>query len=170
MRAQHYADEIRLTGATDDSPRTERFAFLMHLLDSAGAKVNHFDILRQRNLIAALAIFAGLAGLNLRLPSILAAVFGSVALCGVMAVFVIYDRRLHRYSEGWQGTRAMLAQHIQEVINHPEREITFIRYCSSFETNARALSLHPLFFFLLALGGTAFFVVVALLGVSGAAP
>ena len=74
-----------------------------------------------------------------------------------MIVFLIYERRLHRYSEGWQGTRAKLAEHIQDLVNQPQAELSFSRYYAEFEAGADRWSIHSRFIVFLAIIGPVFF-------------
>jgi len=80
----HAPGMIDLKGSKD--PRN-RLTLMTALLSSVDAKVNHFDGLRQRNLVLAMAIFAGLSGFSLRADHGLQAVLTALALVILMALF-----------------------------------------------------------------------------------
>ncbi len=106
----------------------QRVSLMTTLLNSADAKVNHFDSLRQRNLMIALAIFAGLSSFILRTPYDLPALFTSCALIVLMVLFLVLDHRLDRYNRGWQGTRARVVRAMRDVINDPSTDLSFPQY------------------------------------------
>jgi hypothetical protein len=57
------SDIIELKG---NSSLENRISFITTLLNNAESKINHFDALRQRNLVVALAVFSGLSKLPVK--------------------------------------------------------------------------------------------------------
>ena len=93
---------IELKGSAN---KDHRIAFITTLLNNAESKVNHFDSLRQRNLVIALAVFAGLFGFTLRAQNDLRALFPSAALTMIISIFMLLDYRLHKYSQVGKGRK-----------------------------------------------------------------
>ena len=106
----------------------QRISLITTLLNNADVKVNHFDGLRQRNLVMAMAIFAGLAGFTLRAPSSLQAIVTASALIVLMIAFLVLDHRLDKYNCGWQGTRKKFVRALRDVVNNPNDMVSFPQY------------------------------------------
>lgn len=98
------------------------------LLNNAESKVNHLDSLRQRNLMIALGIFAGLIGFAPPGENSLMTFLVPVALLLIIILFWYVDHLLHKYSEGWQTTLITLAFKLGELINEPTKDVTFPPY------------------------------------------
>lgn len=140
---------VDLTGSSDPA---NRLTFMIAILNSVDAKVNHFDGLRQRNLALAMAIFAGLSTFALRAGDRLQATLTALALGILMGLLWVLDHRLDRYNCGWQQTRRGLLNAIQEVLNHPDDEVSFLRYDASGERHASLRGLKSVLHLLLLVG------------------
>ena len=129
----HAPGMIDLKGSKDPG---NRLTLMTALLSSVDAKVNHFDGLRQRNLVLAMVIFAGLSGFSLRADHGLEAALTALALGILMALFWALDHKLDRYNCGWQHTRSKTIRALQAVVNQPEEDVSFPRYDASAERHA----------------------------------
>ena len=143
-------NEITLLGSSDIEHRLQ---VLSTLFNQAEEKINHFDESRQRNLNYALVIFAGLFGLGVGLSNHVYQLYISVIIFTVMCIFCLWDRRLHRFTHGWQISSSTFCMKTSEVINRPDQDITFLRYQVDGEKKAEWFSFQPMIFYALILGG-----------------
>jgi hypothetical protein len=127
-------DTITLNGNYSSN---ERISFITTLLNNAESKINHFDGIRQRNLVVAIAVFSGLSGFVLNAKSNLAAISFSIAILVVIGIFFILDRRFRKYSQGWQKTRKHFINAIEKVMNSPESDASFPSYDETGEKENR---------------------------------
>ena len=105
-----------------------RFKFVNALMQSADIKINHFDSLRQRNLVIALGIFAGLFSFALasKLPT-QADLTGAISAL-IMLFFWIVDFRVSKYSHGWQATQWNFVKTLEKLVNTPTDDRNFRMY------------------------------------------
>lgn len=141
--------DIELKG---NSSQENRISFITTLLNNAESKVNHFDGIRQRNLVVALAVFSGLSSLIVKASSNLIAIFISISLSTVMWMFFVLDRRFRLYSHGWQKTRKNMISSIKVIINDPNKDVTFPMYDASGEKEHRFRSVISILYIVLFAG------------------
>ena len=155
-RSDNVPEPLVLSG---DSDHGQRVAFVTVLLESADSKINHFDSLRQRNLVISLGIFAGISGFAWNQPRPLEAglMWGTLTL--LMIAFLLLDRRLSIYSHGWQRTRRNLIRVLAEVIEEKGSSVTFHAYDADGERLARWIGLKSILHLLLAIGAPLSFLV-----------
>ena len=152
--------EITLLGSSNIEHRLQ---ILTALYSQAEEKINHIDESRQRNMNYALVIFAGLFGLGIGLNNVVYQLYISTAIFIVMCIFSLWDRRLHKFSHGWQSSSSTFCVKISEVINSPDQDITFLRYQVDGEKKAEWFSFQPMIFYALVLGGLISFFIFLLL-------
>lgn len=145
----HRSGMIDLNGSDDPG---NRLTLLTALLASIDNKINHFDGLRQRNLILAMAIFAGISTFSLSASDQVQAVLTAVALMILMGLLWVLDHKLDRYNCGWQYTRSGTIRAMQAVVNQPKDDVSFPRYDVAGENHASRRGLKSLMHFLLLVG------------------
>ena len=141
------------------SSQDHRLSFVTNLLNNAESKVNHFDGIRQRNLVVAIAVFSGLLGFIGKAPDEVTTWILSLSLIFIMGIFFVLDRRFRTYSHGWQKTRKNMTKCIEEIINSPEKEVSFLRYDVSGEKEEKTWSVISILYLLLIIGGICSFFV-----------
>jgi hypothetical protein len=112
-------------------------------------------LVRQANLTIAVAIFAGAFAFAAQLKDPVTVYLSAASVSLVMGTLLVVEHQLHKYSEGWQGTRRLLVEKLEEAFNDPRQELRLVTYKSESEEEARLWSLRPMLYFLLALGGGA---------------
>lgn len=142
--------DIELKG---NSSQENRISFITNLLNNAESKINHFDGIRQRNLVVALAVFSGLSSLIIKASNELIAIFISFSLSIVMGMFFVLDRRFRSYSHGWQKTMKNMIFSINVIINDPKKDVTFPMYDVSGEKERRFRSIISILYIILFAGG-----------------
>jgi len=100
-----------------------RMSLLSTLYDKAAAKSNLITEVRQRNLNYALVIFAGILGISAKVASDgHSPIPLSVVLVMLLALFSLFDRRLHRFDHGWRRTKTMFMEKMNDLVNDPEAD------------------------------------------------
>ena len=142
--------EIHLEG-TDDLEY--RFKFVTALMQSADIKINHLDSLRQRSLVIALGIFAGLFSFALTTKSATQAGLTGGISTMIMLFFWIVDFRMSTYSHGWQATRWNFVNTLEKLVNTPTDNRDFLMYVIEAEDWSKFYRLKSLIHLLLVFGG-----------------
>lgn len=127
-------------------------SFITTLLNNAETKINHFDGLRQRNMVVAIAVFSGLSSFVIKASNEVIAISISVSLFLVMGMFFVLDRRFRTYSHGWQKTRKNMIFRIRDIINDPGKDVKFPRYDVSGEKEGRYWSVISVLYAILLVG------------------
>ena len=82
------SDEIiTLSGEGPSTPNSLRISIITELRNGAEEKINHFDRLRQRNLLIALAVFAGVFGYAVQAQGWALPTLCGVCIFGLMLLF-----------------------------------------------------------------------------------
>jgi hypothetical protein len=126
-----------------------RIQILTLLRDKAEEKVFHSDEFRQRNMNYALAIFAGIMAVEMKLGSELPHFVLSTILTSLMVIFTIWDRRWHKTKHGWDATSKATYKQIVCLSNDPNQEITVSTYVAEGERTTEWTSLQPIVFYFL---------------------
>ena len=132
-----------------------RTALITELLSNAENKSERLAELRLKNMNYALLTFAGLFTVSLGLleSNKLYSLLASVALFVMMIIFCCWDYRVHKHVHGWRLTRKVFVKLLTELINHPTKDATFLRYRKEGEKKAEPFSLQPCIYYLLVTGG-----------------
>lgn len=146
--------EIKLTKVAD---LEKRIQILTLLFNKAEAKVTHADTFRQRNMNYALAVFAGLIAIRLKLQGIGAQYILSVTLLILSGIFCIWDRKWHKTKHGWDSTSRNCYEKLVTLVNNPDQDVLFLRYDSAGEHTTEWTSWQPIVFYFLVLGSIASF-------------
>ena len=141
---------MKLLGSSDINHRIE---FLTNLYNKAGEIMLHLDKLRQRNMNYALLIFGGLFGLGIKIDGLTSKVTLSSLITIIMIIFTLWDRQIHRYRHGWESTRSTFYRKIGEIINDHAIDLEIEQYRVSGEKKAEWISIQPIIFYFLILGG-----------------
>lgn len=150
---------ISLNGTLNGPDNHQRVTVFPSLLDCAVKMLMHIDGLRQRNIAIALGIFAGLFGFGLKFAGTINAFYASLALTLLMGIFAVLDRRLHMFVHGWRQTRRQFIDCLAQAINDKSQAVSFARYRRDGERRAEWLSLQPVTYYLLVVGGVLSFFV-----------
>ena len=149
----HGPDWLTLAGEPENGRNSGRVEVITALLNNAEAKVNHFDNLRQGNLVVAIAIFSGLFGFGIQSDNSTVATLTALTLGVVMAIFHMLNHRFHKYSEGWQGTARHMARALAMAVSEPHEAVSFFRYRRASEQRAKQRGFHYWLYLLLTVGG-----------------
>ena len=152
------ADErqmVVLAGSSNPESAELRTTLLAGYLRNVEEKVNHIDRLRDRNMSISVVIFAALFGFGARFATGSAALLLSSALGALMVVGCARDRRLHRISHGWRGTKRALHNVIAKSLSQPDAEISYPMYVPSAEAEAEWAGRQPVLCYLLIAGSAA---------------
>jgi hypothetical protein len=141
-----------------------RLNFLSVLLSESEDKINHIDQSRQTNMNYALLIFAGLFSLGVGSTNIPYIWTLSTIIVILMFIFCLWDRRLHRFSHGWQSSNETYIDMSVKVINDPTITVSFPRYRQDCEKNAKFFGFQTIIFIALVLGGLLSFVIFPMVG------
>jgi hypothetical protein len=133
-----------LLGSINPESIARRQELLRSMYETARSKGAEVAQLRQTNLNYALLIFAGLFTFSFQFAKGWYSVIGSAALCLIMCIFCVLDRRLHKFIHGWRATEKHLTEKITYLLNYPSENIEFRRYISEAERNAEWRSLQPM--------------------------
>ncbi len=144
--------EITLYKSADKS---DRIQVLTMLHEKAEGKVFHADTFRQRNMNYALAIFAGLIAVQLRLENQVPHYVLSATLTILMIIFAIWDRRWHKISHGWSATSKACFRNLANLVNNPDLDLTFVTYEAKGEGKAEWRSWQPIVFYFLVVASVA---------------
>ena len=137
----------------------QRIDLLTLLHDRAVEKVNHSDTFRQRNMNYALAIFAALVAVGVRLDGWLSHAIVSGTLFSLMVIFCVWDRRWHKTKHGWDHSSYEFYKKLRDIINDPNQDVSYQLYYVEGEPKAEWFSLQPIvFYFLIAASVVSFFV------------
>jgi hypothetical protein len=147
-----------LKGELDPSSISRRQALLSTFFDNAKSKGSLIAKLRQTNLNYAIVIFAALFTFSFKFTKGWYSVTVSAALCLIMSIFSILDRKFHKYIHGWRDTEKHLMDKITTLLNKPQDDIVFRRYVKEAEQSAEAWGWQPIITYLLiAVSGIHFF-------------
>ena len=75
------------------------------------------------------------------------------AMVLLMGTLWALDHRFHCYTEGWQSTRKTMIRSLRDAYNDPSQDVTFPRYDTDAEGEARRPGLHFWLYLILTAGG-----------------
>lgn len=117
-----------------------RVDILKALLERSDKAAMHVAEIRQRLLNYSLLIFGAVVAFS-NSPSsgkigTFDRKFAVSALVVLMLVFCYLDRRYHRVNHGWRKTPARLITALVELVNEPQKDVSFQRYAPEGEATA----------------------------------
>ena len=151
--------EVHIINLKGNSNQEFRTSFITNLLNNAESKVNHLDGIRQRNLVVALAVFSGLFSFIMKSPDSKIALSITISLTTIMGMFFLLENRFRQYSRGWQKTKKNMVKCLEDIINNPEKDVSFPKYDISGESEQRSPSIIFKIYIVLILGCIFSFVV-----------
>lgn len=152
-KSKNKAGEYTLLGSDEKENTGLRIDFSTALLNRAERRSLYLGELRQKNVYYALVTFAGLFTVGLSLKTRLYSLLVSLILFLIMVVFCLLDLRLHKYVHGWRKTEKLFIGRLNELINDPSKNVTFLTYAEDGERDAEKFVFQPIIFYLLVFGG-----------------
>ena len=138
----------------------KRITIITMLHDEAESRVLHCDTFRQRNMNYALAIFAGLIAVEIKIENVMPHYVISTILTILMIIFTVWDRRWHRTKHGWEATSLSSYKNLAKLVNGFDDPLTYNTYEAEAEETAEWPSLQPIVFYFLIVASIVAFCVI----------